>query len=524
MSAKITTKFGHAVPPAPRHSVTVHMPGWENIEKYAADSRAVIATFDNVYPRMRPHKDIAASASECVEYAISPRRDDGTGRKPVEAEKINIRALVAKDPFFAVVFPREQFLLVAGFWSTPGVGVSSRFAEDNLKHVDKLTKVDVNAVDASRPSFETPEHEFLRGRIIHYLDRSPLTNLQPRPLTKDVYLFPTGMGGIYKTHSYLTNFYHGTTILFGMAFMNTITAFQEFGQGFKFFGLGTDYDLRDLEFFLEDERKNGRKVQAIWAEFPANPLLVTPDIAKLRSLATEYDTVFIIDDTIASFASVDIANICDILVTSLTKSFNGYADAIAGSVILNPDSPKYDQLKELFHQNYIPELYGEDAKVIEANSHDYLVRTTKLNQNAEDLVRYLHSCAQDPRGAIRKVYYTSHSVSTEHYQQFMRPATPDFKPGYGCLFSVEFEDIPTTIAFYDTLNVHKGPHLGAPFTLAFAYTMCLYGTRLDFAAQYGLKPTQIRISAGLEDIDTLIEEFRIAVEAANKTKVQALVE
>ena len=59
MSTKITTEFGHAVPPAPRHSVTVHMGSWANVEKYGANGRAVIATFKNAYPRMKPHRDIA---------------------------------------------------------------------------------------------------------------------------------------------------------------------------------------------------------------------------------------------------------------------------------------------------------------------------------------------------------------------------------------------------------------------------------------------------------------------------------
>lgn len=60
MSAKITTPFGHAVPPALHHSVTVHMGTWQNVEKYGADSRSVIASFKNAYPRMKPHQDIAS--------------------------------------------------------------------------------------------------------------------------------------------------------------------------------------------------------------------------------------------------------------------------------------------------------------------------------------------------------------------------------------------------------------------------------------------------------------------------------
>ena len=59
MSAKITTAFGEAVPPAPRHSVTVHMGGWDMAEKYGDKSSSVIAHFKNAYPRMKPHRDIA---------------------------------------------------------------------------------------------------------------------------------------------------------------------------------------------------------------------------------------------------------------------------------------------------------------------------------------------------------------------------------------------------------------------------------------------------------------------------------
>ncbi|RYP61576.1 hypothetical protein DL769_007641 [Monosporascus sp. CRB-8-3] len=542
MSAKITTPPGHAVPPAPRHSVTVHLPTWENVEKYGADSSVVIATFHNAYPRMKPHRDITdlstailksigadneacflfsslQSAEECVEYATSSGRDNGADKSPVAADQIKIRTFTAKDKFFAVLFPSNKYHVVRGFWSTPGAGVSSRFAEANLKCLGRLTEVPVVEDEKSRPGFEGLAHKLVRDRIIQYLDRAPLDPArQPRPTTSDVYFFPTGMASIYKPHSYLLKLHHGTTVLFGMAFMNTLTAFEEFGPGYKFFGLGTDDDLRELGRFLEEERNCGRKVQAIWAEFPANPLLVCPNIVKLRELADEYDAVLAIDDTIGSWANIDITRMADMLVTSLTKSFNGYADVIAGSAILNPASRKYRELKSLFDKYYVPELYMDDAEALERNSRDYLSRTAKLNHNASSLVQYLQSCAEDPSCAVRQVHYPSVDPSGERFKRFMRPATADFTPGYGCLFTVELDDLPTTAAFYDNLNVHNSVHLGAPFTLAFAYTMCTYKNKLDWAARYGLKPTQIRISAGLEDTDQLLVDFRIAVEAANRVK------
>lgn len=68
-SSKITTRFGHAVPPAPRHAVTVHMgPEWETAEKFGADSASVVARFQNTYPRTRPHRDIAQVSARLEPY------------------------------------------------------------------------------------------------------------------------------------------------------------------------------------------------------------------------------------------------------------------------------------------------------------------------------------------------------------------------------------------------------------------------------------------------------------------------
>ncbi|PTB42611.1 hypothetical protein M441DRAFT_79276 [Trichoderma asperellum CBS 433.97] len=542
MSAKIQTQFGEPVPPASRHSVTVHMGGWDNVERYGNNSSSVIAQFKNVYPRMRPHPYIVEltkalleeigqsdvgcylfsslqSAKECIEYATSEKRNNDVDRRPVAVEHIKIRTFSVKDMIFAVTFPLDQASVVAGFWSTPGVGVSSRFAEANLSHLHELKQITIppNQDQDARPNFVSPVHKLLRERVIHYLERAPLNpSQQPHPSVTDVYFYQTGMAAIYKPHTYMLSRYQGTTVLFGMAFMNTLTAFEEFGPGYKFFGLGTDEDVSKLRTFLDEERSCGRKVQAIWAEFPANPLLVTPDITALRQLADEYDVVLAIDDTIGSWSNIDIIAYADLLVTSMTKSFNGYADAIAGCAVLNPTSPKYNQLKALFDEKYVPELYVDDAEAIERNSRDYLSRTDKMNKNANAIVQYLQKCADDPTSAVKQVHYPSVNQSGSNYERFMRRPTPEFTAGYGCLFSVELADIPTTQAFYDNLNVHKSVHLGAPVTLAFAYTMCTYKKRLDWAAQYGLKPTQIRISAGLEETDLLLQDFKVAVEASNK--------
>lgn len=326
------------------------------------------------------------------------------------------------------------------------------------------------------------------------------------------------MAGIYSVHQYLLSVYNAKSVLFGFAFHSTPHVLEDFGPGFKFLGNGTPEEIDELEGYLKEEAKEGRKIQAIWLEFPSNPNLSTPDIGRIRKLADAYDFVLIIDETISSFCNVDVLGVADIVITSLTKSFSGYADVMAASAVLNPSSARYPELKGLFKKFYTNQFYNGDAEALEKNSRDYMARSAVLNDNALRLVEYLQILAQDPKSSVAKVHYPTTLPSLPCYKERMRPATEDFTPGYGCLFSIELDTIEATIAFYDNLNLHKGPHLGAPLTLIIPYVKGLYGKELDKVAEYGMNERQIRVAVGLENTNILIEEFRIALKAADEVK------
>ena len=78
-----------------------------------------------------------------------------------------------------------------------------------------------------------------------------------------------------------------------------------------------------------------------------------------------------------------------------------------------------------------------------------------------------------------------------------------------------FKHIKAAQVFYDNLNVHHGPHLGAHLTLAMPYVMAIYGKEMEKVAKYGLKKSQVRISVGLEKTELLLEDFKIALDAAD---------
>lgn len=85
-------------------------------------------------------------------------------------------------------------------------------------------------------------------------------------------------------------------------------------------------DLDDLE----SRCKKGERFQALWCEFPGNPLLASPDLRRIRSLADEYDFAVVVDETIASSVNVNVLPYADVVVSSLTKIFSGDANVMGG--------------------------------------------------------------------------------------------------------------------------------------------------------------------------------------------------
>lgn len=106
---------------------------------------------------------------------------------------------------------------------------------------------------------------------------------------------------------------------------------EKFGPGCKFYGNGTPEDLDDLEHCLE----GGERFLALFCEFPSNPLLRTPDLARIRVLADKYDFAIVVDETIGNFLNVHVLPHVDVLVSSLTKIFSGDSNVMGGRYVLD---------------------------------------------------------------------------------------------------------------------------------------------------------------------------------------------
>jgi cystathionine gamma-synthase len=232
--------------------------------------------------------------------------------------------------------------------------------------------------------------------------------------------------------------------------------------------------------------------------------------------------VFIIDDTLASFGNVDILAQGDMLLTSLTKSFSGKSDVLGGSIVLNPLSPHYAELSKRFTETYRNQLFAVDAAVLLSNSQDYYERTSQLNANAQTIADFLHKSIDQPDSPVINVQHPSLLSSKPYYDAFMRRSTPELpNPGYGCLLTVEFDGVETTKAFYERCGFYPSPHLGGHVTIMFLYNMFMFGKDKEEEAALrpcGIKEESIRISAGLESEQDLLDTLQDALDAAIQVK------
>ncbi|KAL8706069.1 MAG: hypothetical protein Q9201_000834 [Fulgogasparrea decipioides] len=410
---------------------------------------------------------------------------------------------------YAVSFPETSLKQAMIFWRLTGLGISSRLAEDCLESLDGPRAVAVAEALALKEHNSSQAFTLIRTRIAKILNNSSRSQRVNRATADDdVYLYPSGMAAIYYLHQTLFSWRSTPSVVFGFPYELTLKMLDTYGSDCKFFAFATNKELGKLQAHLEAQSLGGRGVQAIWCECPSNPLLRTPDFDRLRQLADQYEVVLIVDETIGGFANVDLLDVADILVTSLTKSFSGYSNVMGGSVVLNPSSPLYPVLKPLFQSSYRNELYLADALQLERNSRDFLRRTAQVNMTTLALVNFFQNLVSDASSHVTAVYHPSTCWSIENYRNRMRPRTKDFEPGYGGVFTLEFSSVTAARIFFDASKLHKGPSLGANVTLLQPYVQTVFYKEKDWAARHGLKESIIRVSVGLEDQEALLNAFK----------------
>ncbi|KAI5996144.1 pyridoxal phosphate-dependent transferase [Pisolithus albus] len=493
-----------------------------------------------------------------VRYAIHPVGDSisassstlhGTSGLPIVSQSIPPQSAEV----FALFFHADTYKVARQFWQNCGLGISSRYAEHSLsvlgiagypmvqnseflracgKSASRVFETDLipKSLDASERLLATgaDAKAALRQRIASCLvrDESP-AGARTNVSEDDIFLFPSGMSAIWNVHQLLlASRPLGKSVVFGFPYTDTLKVVEKSGPGAIFYGHGRDCDIDDLDDLLATKAADNPSVPpilALYTECPSNPRLCTVDIPRLRALADKYDFLIVIDETIGTFANVDVLPYADIIITSLSKYVGGYATALGGSLLINPRMRHHALLKEHLTSTFEDTYFTPDALVMERNSRDFLERMRIINANTEYICDFLHmhsieGGASESEGAVIKQVLYPKYVTPENYQVCRRRLpTGELDPengGYGGLFSVTFTSMEASRAFYDALEVAKGPSLGTTFTLTCPYTLLGHYWELGWAAEYGVEEGLVRVSIGTEDKEALLRAVDAALRAA----------
>ncbi|KAF2755295.1 PLP-dependent transferase [Pseudovirgaria hyperparasitica] len=411
--------------------------------------------------------------------------------------------IVPTSDIYAVTYAEGSIDEAKAFWQHTGFGITSRCAVYWLQHAFQLQpELPCRELPSKLPLKEAGcAYTALQSRIA-----SQMSTKQVEVLSRDVILFPTGMSAITNIALGVRSMQEkklrvGHVAVFGFLYVDTFKTLSRI-HDFKctLYGHASSSDLDKLIADLN----RGLTIDALYTEFPGNPLLVAPDLKELHRLSLEHDFVLIVDDTVVTAINASLFPYCDIICTSLTKMFSGACNVMGGSVTLNPQSRWYTALHgHLIKQPKEP-YFPLDILVMEQNSRDFSSRVECANQNAEIIVQQLKQ-----HDSVSEVFYPKESVSKALYDELRRP-----DGRYGFLLSILFVSPAAAIAFHDALDVAKGPSLGTNFTLACPYTLLAHYRELEWAAKFGVVEHLVRISVGVESTAYLEEVVAKALEAA----------
>ncbi|OQE45885.1 hypothetical protein PENCOP_c001G04900 [Penicillium coprophilum] len=551
MTVPQTLRLGEPYP-GRENSLLVQIPTWADMVDFGQGK----AQMNNGYPRSVVHPDIrllgstilakvhevdcthsslllfsgARAALSCKQYIILLSQ---TKVQPILADSIRVywvdfSSSVCRDhhtsssgpTLYAVLYPSAASQDAHLFWQRAGPGISSRLAQQCLQYssrprLHELTAPTTTTTRSTPPDFH-PVYEELRSRIAGYMQhRAAEPQINKQVAASDVFLYASGMAAIYHVHQSILDWRAGESVNTGLLYEPTLRVLQTQGPGLRSYNLGTEADLNHLAAQLELGSEDARAVQAIWCECPSNPILQTVDLQQLRRLADQHNILVVVDDSVASFANVDLLGVADIVVSSLSKYFSGYADLMAGSAILNPNSTHYAALRNQMSATYENSLFVEDAIRLEFNSRDFLARMARINETTEYLVTQLLLLVSDPSSPLTRIFYPTVCTSRPYYERQMRPPWPEgLRPGYGGVFTMEFADVASSSVFFDHLYVYKGLSFGADVCIASPYMQMTGQTGKKQAATNGTNETIIRFSVGLEEAEEILQRIYTALDAA----------
>jgi O-succinylhomoserine sulfhydrylase len=312
---------------------------------------------------------------------------------------------------------------------------------------------------------------------------------------EDGFAFATGMAAVYSTFAALLS--SGDHILSARAvFGSTHTLLTKYFPKWNITSTYFDTNQPDTwEALIQPNTK------IIYAETPTNPGVDILDLSLLAQLAKKHNLILIIDNCFATpYLQQPLKFGADLSIHSATKFMDGQGRVLGGVVV-----GRKDLIREiyLFSRNTGPALSPFNAWVLSKSLETLAVRMDRHCENALKLASFLEK--QDTIAWVKYPFLPSHPQYAIAKKQM--------KAGGGV---VSFElkgGIEAGRKFLDALlMISLFANLGDTRTIAThpASTTHSKLTEEERLAA-GITPGLVRISAGLETIEDIIQDIEQAL-------------
>ena len=312
---------------------------------------------------------------------------------------------------------------------------------------------------------------------------------------EDGFAFATGMAAVYSTFAALLS--SGDHILSARAvFGSTHTLLTKYFPKWNITSTYFDTNQPDTwEALIQPNTK------IIYAETPTNPGVDILDLSLLAQLAKKHNLILIIDNCFATpYLQQPLKFGADLSIHSATKFMDGQGRVLGGVVV-----GRKDLIREiyLFSRNTGPALSPFNAWMLSKSLETLAVRMDRHCENALKLASFLEK--QDTIAWVKYPFLPSHPQYAIAKKQM--------KAGGGV---VSFElkgGIEAGRKFLDALQmISLSANLGDTRTIAThpASTTHSKLTEEERLAA-GITPGLVRISAGLETIEDIIQDIKQAL-------------
>jgi len=273
---------------------------------------------------------------------------------------------------------------------------------------------------------------------------------------------------------------------------------------FKRFGL--EYEIVDTSNIREVESKFNGEIAAVIVESPANPLLTITDIREVSKIAKKNGALTIVDNTFMTpYLQRPLELGADIVIHSATKYLGGHSDVIAGLVVTG-DTEIAARLQ--FLQNATGGVLPPfDSWLLLRGLKTLSVRMDRHSENALYVAEFLKEHA-----GVTRIFFPGIEDSIG-YEIHKRQAK-----GPGAMISfILSQEYDIRIFFQNVKLISLGESLGGVESLvSHPASMTHASIPPEIRRKVGIDDNLIRLSVGIEDKETIVDDLKYAFSKARK--------